>query len=101
MKTEQFRQLRAGEKEGDSAFETGHDTFGDKVHNGTRSEKPRQKTDYRDQYSCRCRKRRKACAVASGESAKGCTEQEGNGRGNGDRGVRRTAEEPKDQPAKQ
>ena len=45
VKSEKFRQLRAGEKKRDAAFESGHDTFGYEMHEHSSSGDPCDESD--------------------------------------------------------
>src|SRR6266446_347699 len=53
VKSEKLRQLRAGEKKRDAAFESGHDTFGYEMHEHSSSGDPCDESDERDgQRAC-------------------------------------------------
>jgi hypothetical protein len=49
VKPEQFRQLRAGEKESHPAFEADHDAFGDEVNDRAGSHRPRDQRNDSDE----------------------------------------------------
>ena len=49
VKTEKLRQLGAGKEKRHAAFESGHDTFRDEMHHGSRFCEPCNESNERDQ----------------------------------------------------
>ena len=69
VKPEQFRQLRAGEKERHPAFEADHDTLGDEVHYGAGSHRPRDERNDRNEHGGGRRKLAEAGHITPGDLA--------------------------------
>src|SRR6476469_3135553 len=76
MKAEKLRQLRAGEKEGDSTFEAGHHAFGNEIYNDACFNEPGDERDECDQQSGSRSERAKSCGIATCDLAKGCTDEQ-------------------------
>ena len=97
MDAEQFRQLGAGEEEGHSALEPDHDAFGDEVHDRAGADQPGDERDQRRQQCGGRGERAEPGRVAAGQFAERGSDEERNGRRDGNRRVARTAKEPEDQ----
>jgi hypothetical protein len=67
VKTEKLRQLRAGEKESNAAFEAGHYTFGNEIYNDACFHQPRDERDQRDKQSGSRSECAKAACIATGD----------------------------------
>ena len=100
VEAKELGQLRAGEKESDTAFETGHDAFGNEIHNDACFHEPRDERDQRHQQSGSRSECAKARRIATRDLTKrGAREQRDRGR-DGDDGVLRTTKQPEDKSAK-
>src|SRR5438874_10831169 len=72
---EELRQLRAGYKQSDTAFEPDEDTFGNEVHDHPCLGQPRDETQAADNQRRARRQSPESCGVASSEIAEGCSHQ--------------------------
>ena len=97
----EFGQLRAGEKQRETALEANHDSIGNEAHDGTRFRQPGSKRNHRDQQSRAGRQRAKAGNVTVRQSAERRTDQQRDGGGDRHGGVFRIAEKPERQPREQ
>ena len=97
----QFGQLRAGEEQRHAALEPDHHALGDEVDDRARLDQPRDERDERHEQGRARRQRAEPGRVAAGNFAQRRADEQGNGGGDRDGRVPRTAEQPEDQPAKQ
>ena len=98
---EQLGQLRAGEEQRHAALEPDHHALGDEVDDRARLDQPGDEGDERHQQGRARRQRAEPGRVAAGNVAQRRADEQGNGGGDRDGRVPRTAEQPEDQPAKQ
>src|SRR4030095_2114081 len=70
VKAEKLGQLRAGQKEGDAAFESRHHAFGNKAYNYACFDEPRDERDECDQQGCARGECAKACGITTCDFAK-------------------------------
>src|SRR6266516_3006754 len=101
VQTEKLRQLRAGEKKRDTAFESGHDALRNEMDHHSGLREPRNEGDERDEQRRAGRERAKAHRIAAVNLAKRRTDDQRDGGCNGNGGVARTAKDPEDKAAEQ
>src|ERR1044072_8147417 len=70
VETKELGQLRAGEKESDTAFESGHDAFGNEIHNDSCLGEPGNEGDHRNKQGGPRGERTEACFVTTRHLAK-------------------------------
>src|SRR5512132_507437 len=101
VKAEELGQLRAGQKEGDAAFEAGHHAFGNKTYNDACFNKPGDERDECDQQGCARRECAKACGITTCDFAKGRTNEQRDRRSDSDNCVPRTTKQPEHESTEQ
>ena len=101
MKAEKLGQLRAGQKEGDSAFEAGHHAFGNEVYNDACFDEPGEERDECNKQSGSGSECAKARRITTRDLAKGRTNEQRYRRSDSDNSVPRTTKQPEDESTEQ
>src|SRR5512132_1774799 len=101
VKAEELGQLRAGQKEGDSAFEARHHAFGNKVYDYACFDEPRDESDECDQQGCTRGECAKASCITTCDLAKRRTNEQRDRRSDSDNCVPRTTKQPEDESTEQ
>ena len=101
VKAEKLGQLRAGQKEGDAAFEAGHHAFGNEIYNDACFDEPGDERDECNKQSGSRSECAKACGITTCDFAKGRTNEQRDRRSDSDNCVPRTTKQPEDESTEQ
>src|SRR5215203_1151340 len=101
MQAEKLGQLRAGQKEGDAAFEAGHHAFGNEIYNDACFNEPGDERDECNKQSGSGSECAKSCGITACDFAKGGTNEQRDRRSDSDNCVPRTTKQPEDESTEQ